>query len=133
MGLVRNYFMLNGVVPTSPNDPTAEVLVYVTVDIFGTVRSRFDAILYNNETVKAETSFEIMAFDREGRLILRPQVSNREAQYREHYLMWAGPVTTQERVRAGQGLLVDFTGVDANLSSHNPQQPVQQLHLFGKN
>lgn len=111
MGLVRNYFLLSGVVPTTPNDPSADVLVYVTVDIFGIVRSRFDTLVYNNETVKAETSFEIMAFDREGKNVLRPQQASKEAQYREHYLLWAGPLETQETVRNGQGLLVNFKDV----------------------
>lgn len=111
MGLVRNYFLLSGVVPTTPNDPSADVLVYVTVDIFGIVRSRFDAMVYNNETVKAETSFEIMAFDREGKNVLRPQQASKEAQYREHYLMWVGPLETKETVRDAQGLLVNFKDV----------------------
>lgn len=132
MGLVRNYFMLNGVIPTTPNDPTAEVLVYVTVDIFGTVRSRFDALVFNNETVKAETSFEIMAFDRDGRTLLKPQVSNREARYQEYYLLWAGPVTTKEKVMAGQGLLVDFTRVDGTQGSYNPAAPVERTYPMGK-
>lgn len=133
MGLVRSYMQLSGVTPTSPNDPTAEVLVYVTVDIFGTVRSRFDALLYNNETVKAETSFEVMAFDREGKNILRPQVANREAQYQEHYLLWAGPISTKERVYQGQGLLVDFTQVDGSKRSYNAKEPVEREFLGGKN
>ena len=133
MGLVRNYMLLNGVTPTTPNDPTAEALVYVTVDIFGTVRSRFDAILYNNETVKAETSFEIMAFDRQGKNILKPQVSNAEAQYREHYLLWAGPLTTNEKVYQGQGLLVDFTKVDGKKSTYNSPVAVEREFVGGKN
>lgn len=134
MGLVRTYMLLNGVTPTAPNDPNAEVLVYVTVDIFGTVRSRFDVLLYNNETVKAETSFEIMAFDRDGKnLLMRPQVSNREAQYQEHYLLWAGPISTKERVYQGQGLLVDFTKVDGSKRAYNPSEPVVREHLGGKN
>ena len=133
MGLVRNYMIHSGVVPTTPNDPTAEVLVYVTVDIFGTVRSRFDALLYNNETVKAETSFEISAFDKDGKRILSTQVANREAKYQEHYLLWAGPLTTQERVYQGQGLLVDFTDVDGSKRSYNPSEPVVREHLGGKN
>jgi hypothetical protein len=132
MGLVRNYMLFNGVVPTTPTDPSAEVLVYVTVDIFGTVRSRFDTLVYNNETVKAETSFEISAFDREGRMILRPQVANREAQYKEHYLLWAGPLTTQEKVYQGQGLLVDFTDVDGQKATYNTA-PVSRTHMLGKN
>ena len=136
MGLVRNYLMLKGVVPTTPNDPNADVLLYVTVDIFGTVRSRFDALLYNNETVKAETSLEIMAFDRTGQLILAPQSSNREARYREHYVMWTGPVTSHEQVYPGQGLLVDFSQVRPN-PNPNPATPVLQRiereHPGGKN
>lgn len=117
MGLVRNYFLLSGVVPTTPNDPSADVLVYVTVDIFGIVRSRFDAMVYNNETVKAETSFEIMAFDREGKNVLRPQQASKEAQYQEHYLMWVGPLETKETVRDGQGLLVNFKDVGLKTSA----------------
>lgn len=134
MGLVRNYLMLRGVVPTTPNDPNADVLLYVTVDIFGTVRSRFDALLYNNETVKAETSLEIMAFDRTGQLILAPQSSNREARYREHYVMWTGPVTSHEQVYPGQGLLVDFSQVRSNPNPATPVlQRIEREHLGGKN
>lgn len=134
MGLVRNYLMLKGVVPTTPNDPNADVLLYVTVDIFGTVRSRFDALLYNNETVKAETSLEIMAFDRTGQLILAPQSSNREARYREHYVMWTGPVTSHEQVYPGQGLLVDFSQVRPNPNPATPVlQRIEREHPGGKN
>lgn len=117
MGLVRNYFLLSGVVPTTPNDPSADVLVYVTVDVFGIVRSRFDAMVSNNETVKAETSFEIMAFDREGKNILRPQQASKEARYQEHYLLWVGPLETQETVHNGQGLLVNFKDVGLQTSA----------------
>ena len=134
MGLVRNYLMLKGVVPTAPNDPSADLLLYVTVDIFGTVRSRFDALLYNNETVKAETSLEIMAFDRTGKLILAPQSSNREARYREHYVLWTGPVTSQEQVYPGQGLLVDFSQVRPKSSPASPElQRIEREHPGGKN
>lgn len=133
MGLTRNYFMLNGVIPTTPNDPTADLLVYITVDIFGTVRSRFDAFAYNNETVKAETSFEVMAFDREGRNVMRPQVANHEAQYREHYLFWVGPVTTREKVQASEGLLVDFKDVSAVSTSAATRKEAETQHPFGKN
>lgn len=133
MGLVRNYLLFSGVTPTVPTDPKADVLVYVTVDVFGTVRSRFDALAYNNETVKAETSFEISAFDKEGKMIMRPTVANREAQYREHYLMWAGPFVTSEKVNQGTGLLVDFTDVDGTKANYNPKEPVSAFYPLGKN
>lgn len=118
MGLVRNYLLFNGVIPTVPTDPKAEILVYVTVDVFGTVRSRFDALAYNNESVRAETSFEISAFDREGKMIMAPKVANREAKFQEHYLFWAGPIITQEQVNKGKGLLVDFTDVDGTKATY---------------
>ncbi len=133
MGLVRNYLLFSGVTPTVPTDPNAEVLVYVTVDVFGTVRSRFDILAYNNETVKAETSFEISAFDKTGKMIMRPTVANREAQYREHYLMWTGPFVTTERVNQGTGLLVDFTDVDGSKPTYNKSTPVAVDHVWGKN
>lgn len=133
MGLVRNYLLFSGVTPTVPTDPKADVLVYVTVDVFGTVRSRFDALAYNNETVKAETSFEISAFDKEGKMIMKPTVANREAQYREHYLMWAGPFVSTERVMPGTGLLVDFTDVDGSKANYNPKEPVSAFYPLGKN
>ena len=118
MGLVRNYLMFSGAIPTVPTDPRADVLVYVTVDVFGTVRSRFDALAYNNESVRAETSFEISAYDRDGKMIMRPTVANREAKFQEHYLFWAGPILTQEQVNKGKGLLVDFTDVDGSKASY---------------
>jgi hypothetical protein len=133
MGLVRNYLLFSGITPTVPTDPKADVLIYVTVDVFGTVRSRFDALAYNNETVKAETSFEISAFDKEGKMILKPTVANREAQYREHYLMWAGPFITTEKVNQGTGLLVDFTDVDGTKANYNPKEPVSAFYPLRKN
>jgi hypothetical protein len=132
MGLVRNYLLLNGIRPTTPNDPSAEVLLYVTVDVFGIVRSRFDAHVYNQETLKAETSFEMMAFDRTGRLIMAPRTSNREAQYAERYLFWAGPFRTDERVKRGDGLLVDFTDVDGTQKTYGSER-TDITHPFGKN
>jgi hypothetical protein len=133
MGLVRNYLLFSGVTPTVPTDPKADVLVYVTVDVFGTVRSRFDALAYNNETIKAETSFEISAFDRDGKIIMRPTVANKEAQYSEHYLMWTGPFITREKVSQGSGLLVDFSDVDGSKANYNSKEPVSVLYPLGKN
>ena len=111
MGLVRNYLLLNGVQVTVPTDPSAQAIVYVTVDVFGIVRSRFDAYIYNRETVKAETAIEMMAFDKHGRLIMRPSSANEEASYNERYLLWAGPFLTDKSTHKGEGLLVDFRDV----------------------
>lgn len=114
MGLVRNYLLLNGVEPTVPTDPRATAVLYVTVDVFGIVRSRFDAYVYNQESVLADTAIEMMAFDRSGKIIMRPRSANNEAKYDERYFLWAGPFATDEEVRQGKGLLVDFSGVDGS-------------------
>lgn len=113
MGLTRSYLLLNGITPTVPTDKTADVLLYITVDIFGIIRSRSDFYLYNQESVVAETSFEMTAYDREGKLIMAPKTANHEASYKERYVLWAGPFLTQEKVQKGQGLLVDFADVPA--------------------
>lgn len=111
-GLVRNYLILNGVHPTTPTDPEADAILYVTVDIFGIVRSRFEGYVFNRESVIAETAIEMMAFDRSGRMIMRPTSANHEAKYDENYVLWTGPYKTNEKVRKGKGLLIDFSDVD---------------------
>lgn len=132
MGLVRNYLLFSGAEVTTPTDPSADVLLYVTVDVFGIVRSRFDSYIYNQETLKAETSFEMAAFDRSGRMVMRPRTSDHEAQYAERYLFWAGPFRSDERVKKGQGLLVDFTDVDGLHTSYGSKQ-IDKTFPFGKN
>ena len=74
MGLVRQYLLLSGVQPTIPTDPEANVILYVTVSVFGLVRSRFDAHLFNQESVIAETAIEMTAFDKQGNIIMRPRM-----------------------------------------------------------
>jgi hypothetical protein len=111
MGLVRNYLLLNGVRVTVPTDPQATAIVYITVDVFGIVRSRFDAYAYNKETVRAETAIEMMAFDKRGKMIMRPCSANEEAEYNERYILWAGPFITDKRTKKGEGLLVDFKDI----------------------
>ena len=70
-------------------------------------------------------------------MIMRPTVANREAQYREHYLMWTGPFVTNETVKQGSGLLVDFTDVDGSKANYNKingqdKEPVSNNYPLGK-
>lgn len=109
MSLTRNYFILNGIEVTTPQDPTAEAIAYVTVDIFGTDRKRTDLILYNNERLSAETAIEIFAADRSGQIIMRPSVGNVRTDYREDYIIWAGPWNVKRKSKDGIGLMNDFT------------------------
>jgi len=108
--LLDTYLKLSGVRTTSRINE-ADVIVYVLVDVFGTIRSRFDAVIYNSEDLTAETALEVFAFDKRGRLILMPQTSNYEAQYGERYVVWAGPFAVDKGVKQGKGQLVDFKDV----------------------
>lgn len=119
LGLTRNYFLLNGIPVTSPTDPNATAIAYVTVDIFGINRSRFDAVVANNERVIAESGLEIFAFDRGGKMIMRPTNANYTAQYDETYLFWIGPFKSKQKVKKGDGLLVDFSDVDEKFAGAN--------------
>ena len=109
MSLTRNYFILNGAEVTTPSDPTADAIVYVTVDVFGLNRQRTDLVVYNNESVKAETSIEMFATNRKGRIIMRPTVGNVQGSYKEEYVLWAGPFVVKRGTSRGEGLLDDFT------------------------
>ncbi len=81
-GLLQSYFFLNGVNVVPPSE--AEVDVYITVDVFGTVRTRVDWFLANNEILRAKTSLEVMAVDHlTGKLLLAPQNAWCEAEYNE--------------------------------------------------
>jgi hypothetical protein len=109
-GLVQMYMKLSGI-DTTQNVNEADTLVVVIVDIFGTIRSRFDAVIYNSEDLTAETAMEMFAFDKGGRLIMKPQSSNYEAKYGERYVLWAGPFETEKTVQPGKGQLVTFKDV----------------------
>lgn len=121
MGLVRNYLILNGALPTLPTDPQAEVILYVTVDVFGIIRSRFDAYVMNRESVIAETAIEMMAFDREGKMIMSPRNANHEAKYHENYLLWTGPYQSAEILRKGRGYITDFSDVDGSKPTYDAE------------
>lgn len=109
MSLTRNYFLLNDIEVTTPSDPTAELVVYVTVDIFGINRQRTDLVVYNRETLKAETAIEMFAVNKAGRIVMHPQVGNIQTSYEEEYIFWAGPLNTKRETETGVGLLNDFT------------------------
>jgi hypothetical protein len=117
MNLTTAYLKLSGSEWTTDIN-RADVLLYFNMDIFGINRSRFDSYIYNSEQLLAETAIEIFAFDREGRLIMKPQNSSYEATYGERYILWAGPFKTQKKVKKGQGMLVNFSGVDGTKPSY---------------
>jgi hypothetical protein len=108
--LLQTYLFLEGVIIVPPSE--AEIDVYVTVDVFGTVRTRVEWFIANNEILRAKTSFEILAVDHlSGRLVLPPTVAAAEAEYNEQYILWAGPVSVKKTLVKADPLLSDFTDV----------------------
>ncbi|RRD91034.1 hypothetical protein [Conchiformibius steedae] len=135
-GLIRNYMRLNGVrvMPIERGiTPHTDAVVYVTVDIFGTVRSRFDAYAFNRESVIAETGIEMMAINpHTGEIVMSPRNANYEAKYDENYVLWTGPYVSNEIVRKGKGLLVDFSDVDGTKGNY-PEKSTTQRRYYRNN
>lgn len=108
MSEVRNHFLLNGVHVRSPADPAAEIFVYVSVPILGINRSRTDLLVYNQESLRAETYIEVFAINRKGRVIMKPQIGNFQTFYKEDYVAWSGPYNTRRGAKVGKGLITEI-------------------------
>lgn len=105
--LLQTYLFLRGIYVVPPSE--AEIDVYVTVDVFGTVRSRVEWFLANNEILRAKTSLEIMAVEHEsGKLVVMPRSAGAEAEYNEQYILWAGPILIKQTLNKSLPLLSDF-------------------------
>ncbi len=107
-GLLQAYLYLQGVNVVPPSE--AEVDVYITVDVFGTVRTRVDWFLANNEILRAKTSLEVLAIDHlSGQTVMAPQTAGAETEYNEQFILWAGPVIIKKTLKKAEPLLSDFT------------------------
>lgn len=117
--LLQTYLFLQGVNIVPPSE--AEVDVYVTVDVFGTMYTRVEWFLANNEILRAKASLEVMAVDHlTGELLLPPQSASAESEYNEQYVLWAGPVSIRKSLKNGEPLLSDFT--DAQVQGNTTQK-----------
>lgn len=111
--LLHTYLFLRGVQVVPPSE--AEIDVYITVDVFGTVRTRIEWFLANNEILRAKTSFEVLAIESSsGRLVMPPQAASAEAEYNEQFILWAGPVIIKKTLIKSEPLLSDFTDIMEN-------------------
>ncbi len=118
--LLQTYLFLQGVQIVPPSE--SEIDVYITVDVFGTIRSRVDWLIANNEILRAKTSFEILAINSsDGRLVMPPQTACAEAEYNEQYVLWTGPVSIKKSMIKSDPLLSDFTNLN---EQQTPLQPV---------
>lgn len=138
VALMQTYLFLQGVAIVPPSE--AEVDVYITVDVFGTVYTRIDWLLANNEILQAKTSLEVMAVDHwSGELLMPPQSAAAESEYNEQYVLWAGPVTIRKSLRNAESLMSDFSSLHNKPSivlpmswEKTPPYPFQS-HLESKN
>ena len=115
-GLLQTYLFLQGVNVVPPSE--AEIDVYITVDVFGTVRTRVEWFLANNEILRAKTAIEVMAIDHlSGALVMMPQSASVEAEYNEQYILWAGPIMITKYLKKSEPLLSDFTDLHVKMNS----------------
>ncbi len=125
-GLLQTYFFLKGVYVAPPSE--AEIDVYVIVDVFGTVRTRVDWFIANNEILRAKTALEVIAVDHQtGVMIMSPQAVISEAEYNEQYILWAGPVVIKKYLKASDPLLCDFSDLQpekSNTVSHELNETI---------
>lgn len=125
-GLIQAYLFLEGVYVVPPSE--AEIDVYVTVDVFGTVRTRIEWFLANNEILRAKTSLEVMAVDHlSGRLVMPPQAAGTEAEYNEQYILWAGPIIVRKFLKDSDPLLCDFTDLREKKEAAKPAEQYEAI------
>jgi hypothetical protein len=111
--LLETYLYLKGVYVVPPSE--AEVDIYVSVNVFGTVRTRVDWFLANNEILQARTALEILAVDHKtGRIVMPPQDVGAEAEYNEQYLVWVGPFWAKKFMSKTEPPLCDFSDLPDN-------------------
>ncbi len=115
--ILQHAFTLRGVHVVSAD--RADVDIFVTVDVFGTHRSRTEFHLFNQERLIAKTAFQVTAFDRRRQLLLAPMIASFEAQYLENYIAWIGPFEVLKEARRSEEPLVDFR--DIAMSATAPQ------------
>jgi len=128
--LMQTYLFLQGVYIVPPSE--AEVDVYITVDVFGTVYTRIDWLLANNEILQAKTVLEVLAVDHwTGELLMSPQSAAAVCEYNEQYVLWAGPVNIRKTLRNAEPLLSDFTHLQEEKSAALPvDREVHVPHPF---
>jgi hypothetical protein len=112
--VLQEALFLKGVILVPADE--AEISLFVTVDVFGTVRSKRNWIIANQERLLAKTGLEMIAINnlKKGkRVIMEPVTSSFEAEYIEQYYFWTGPFMIRKEVRRSHDLLVDFKDLDS--------------------
>ena len=107
--LIQTVLFLRGI-EVVPNE-IADSYLFVNIDVFGTIRSRTELHLYNNEKLSAETKLEYFAVDKNHNILIKPQTASYRANYKENYVLWAGPLAKSKNVQEADKLMVDFSDI----------------------
>ena len=134
--IVRTVLFLRGIEIAAAE--TADAVLFVNVDVFGTIRSRTEMHLYNAETLRAQTKLEYFAIDTGSRkLLIKPHTEAYEAAYKENYALWMGPYKTDKHLKPTEGLMADFTDIqpygESNAAPAAIRQPETQTEAKPEN
>jgi len=130
-GLFESSLFIQGIHIVPPSE--AELDVYITIDIFGTVYTRVDWFLANNEILRARMAIDIMAVEHDnGVMVMTPRRAAMEAEYNEQYVLWAGPVSITKSINEFKPL-ADFVSGDAAEKPPMPFQRNRGKHKTGLN
>ena len=134
--IVRTVLFLRGIEVAAAE--TADAVLFVNVDVFGTIRSRTEMHLYNAETLRAQTKLEYFAIDTGSRkLLIKPHTEAYEAAYKENYALWMGPYKTDKHLKPTEGLMADFTDIqpygESNAAPAAIRQPETQTEAKPEN
>ena len=130
--LIQTVFFLRGIeiVPAQ----YADTIMFINIDVFGTIRSRTELHLYNAETLKAQTKLEYFAIDKaNNQLLIKPTTNAYEAQYQEQYALWTGPYAINKNIKATDGLMVDFSDIEPYAHSTQGSLKSESLHQAQSN
>ena len=130
--LIQTVFFLRGIeiVPAQ----YADTIMFINIDVFGTIRSRTELHLYNAETLKAQTKLEYFAIDKNNQqLLIKPTTNAYEAQYQERYALWTGPYAINKNIKATDGLMVDFSDIEPYAHSTQGSLKSESLHQAQSN
>ena len=119
--IIQTIFFLRGIeiVPAQ----YADTIMFINIDVFGTIRSRTELHLYNAETLKAQTKLEYFAIDKNNKqLLIKPTTAAYEAKYQEQYALWTGPYAINKNIKATDGLMVDFSDIAPYGDTQNNSQ-----------
>ena len=107
----------------------ADTIMFINIDVFGTIRSRTELHLYN-----AETKLEYFAIDKNNQqLLIKPTTNAYEAQYQERYALWTGPYAINKNIKAIDGLMVDFSDIEPYAHSTQGSLKSESLHQAQSN